>query len=417
MEHKSWLSLLSIMTLMTMFLVLRSQAVCIEEERKALLEIKASLINSHGYGPDVLFLPTWVDNGECCDWERVKCNKTTGHVTTLLLKNLKGNLEDDMSFESKDPSERLWPLNISIFLHFEELGSLDLSWNYLDNDVLNTDIETLSRLEKLEMLDLSSNFEIDNDILPSLTTLVSLKVLNLSFTNLEGDFPINGMCSFIFFFGIVYNKYKNSNALFLNAVFENGFILKKLETLILDQNSFNETVISSLKFLPSLTNLDLSRNKLYGSFPTQDLAYLTNLEKLDLSGNSWLTTISSIQDCKRLSSLKRLESIILESSNFNKSIISCLQALPSLKILDLRDSRTLVVWYLELPHMHNLKILLLGNNLITGRLSNKAMASFPYLEILDLSNNNLSGNFPSALSSLQVLYLAQNYLDGSLTPQ
>ncbi|KAD4585420.1 hypothetical protein E3N88_23021 [Mikania micrantha] len=179
MEHKSWLSLLLIMTMMIMFLVLRSQAVCIEEERKALLEIKASLISSHGYGPDVLVLPTWVDNGECCDWDRVKCNKTTGHVTNLLLKNLKGNLEDDMSFESKDPSEKLWPLNISIFLHFEELGSLDLSWNYLDNEVLNTDIETLSRLEKLEILDLSSNFQIDNDILPSLTTLVSLKNLQL----------------------------------------------------------------------------------------------------------------------------------------------------------------------------------------------------------------------------------------------
>ncbi|KAL8252290.1 hypothetical protein R6Q59_035983, partial [Mikania micrantha] len=334
MEHKSWLSLLLIMTMMIMFLVLRSQAVCIEEERKALLEIKASLISSHGYGPDVLVLPTWVDNGECCDWDRVKCNKTTGHVTNLLLKNLKGNLEDDMSFESKDPSEKLWPLNISIFLHFEELGSLDLSWNYLDNEVLNTEF---AALENLESLDLSG-------------------------CNFNGTFQPKG--------------------------FKNGFILKNLETLILDQNSFNESVISSLKFLPSLTNLDLSRNKLYGSFPPQDLAYLTNLEKLDLSGNSWLTTISSIQGT--MTSLLHLN---LDNNFFDNDTMMFLGAFPSLQSLSLDSSR------------------------FGGAAFDEAMASFPHLEILDLSNNNLIGNFPSALSSLQVLYLAQNNLDGSLTPK
>ncbi|KAI3773421.1 hypothetical protein L1987_47948 [Smallanthus sonchifolius] len=103
------------MTMITTFLVLPSQAVCIEEERKALLEIKTSLINSYGYEADVIVLPTWVDHGECCDWERVKCNKTTGHVTTLLLKNLKGNLEDNIGIESKDPTEKLWPLYLSSF--------------------------------------------------------------------------------------------------------------------------------------------------------------------------------------------------------------------------------------------------------------------------------------------------------------
>ncbi|KAI3802645.1 hypothetical protein L1987_30785 [Smallanthus sonchifolius] len=156
MEHKSCLSWLLIMTMITIFLIPQSRAVCIEEEQKALLEIKTSLINLYGYEVDVMVLPTWVDHGECCDWERVKCNRTTGHVTTLLLKNLKGNLEDNIRIDFKDPTENLWPLNISIFLQFEELGRLDLSWNYLDNFVLNTDVETLLSLKKLEILDLIS---------------------------------------------------------------------------------------------------------------------------------------------------------------------------------------------------------------------------------------------------------------------
>lgn len=46
-------------------------------------------------------------------------------------------------------------------------------------------------------------------------------------------------------------------------------------------------------------------------------------------------------DCKRLSSLKRLESITFKRTKFDKSIISCLSALPSLNTLNLRHSISL----------------------------------------------------------------------------
>lgn len=139
MEHKLWLSWLLILTMITVFLILGSQAICIEDERKALLEIKASLIDSYDYGADVV-LPTWVDYGECCDWERVKCNATSGRVTTLSLQNLEANLNVGIMVESEDYMKKLWPLNVSLFLHFEELRSLNLSWNYLDDQILNTGI-------------------------------------------------------------------------------------------------------------------------------------------------------------------------------------------------------------------------------------------------------------------------------------
>jgi hypothetical protein len=132
MEHKLWLSWL----LITVFLVQRAQTVCIEEERKALLAIKASLVNSYDIEADNV-LPTWVNYGECCDWERVKCNTTNGRVTTLFLNNLKGNLDDDMTFTIEDPTAKLWPLNVSVFLPFEDLRTLNLSWNYLENEILN----------------------------------------------------------------------------------------------------------------------------------------------------------------------------------------------------------------------------------------------------------------------------------------
>ncbi|KAI3512702.1 hypothetical protein L1887_20020 [Cichorium endivia] len=99
---------------------------CIEEERRALLDIKFSLINSYDSEPDNP-LSTWMDYGngsECCDWERVNCNTTTGQVTQISFYNL-----------TYSPDQN-WPLNVSLFLHFKELTSLNLSRNYLDGGIM-----------------------------------------------------------------------------------------------------------------------------------------------------------------------------------------------------------------------------------------------------------------------------------------
>ncbi|CAH1420026.1 unnamed protein product [Lactuca virosa] len=133
-------------------------------------------------------------------------------------------------------------------------------------------LEKLSSLKKLEVLDLSFNVDIDNDILPSLMTLTSLKILDLSFTSLNGNFPIK------------FAALENLKVLDLsNCNFNGVSILKKLKSLNPGYNRFNESAATSLNTLSSLTNLDLSNNPLLGPFPAQELAHLTNLEKLDLS--------------------------------------------------------------------------------------------------------------------------------------
>lgn len=74
----------------------------------------------------------------------------------------------------------------------------------LKNSLSFAGLERLSSLKKLEVLDLSGNRDIDNDILPSLKTLTSLKVLDLSDTSLNGNFPTNGRFvsfSFLLFYG------------------------------------------------------------------------------------------------------------------------------------------------------------------------------------------------------------------------
>ncbi|KAI3512683.1 hypothetical protein L1887_20001 [Cichorium endivia] len=446
-------------------MVRQTKGDCIEEERKALLQIKASHIKTY----DSDFSPTWVDYGECCDWERVSCNTTTAHVTHLSLGGL------DVQFGSK-----LWALNVSLFLHFKELRSLNLSNDFLDKEIIKTGLERLSSLKKLEVLDLSLNDDIDNDILPSLTTLTSLKILDLSYTSLNGNFRISDFsalenlemldltgCDFNGAFEIegservsllkklktlnlANNGFNESVITSLNtlssltnldlsgnyftgsfsaqdfAALENlemldlsgcGFsgtfeiegserasIFRKLRTLNLGWNQFNESVITSLKTLPSLTNLDLSENYFTGPFPAQELSHLTNLEELDLRSTQ-LNDTPNIQACKTLSRLKRLVTINLSENNLNESIMPCLSVLPSLKILHLTGSFS---WGSSFPvqgflNFSDLEVLLLNDNGFIGTIPMEAFASFPNLEVLDLSRNSFVGSIPSTIQLLSSL--------------
>ncbi|KAI3692246.1 hypothetical protein L6452_32059 [Arctium lappa] len=145
-------------------------------ERKALLQIKTSLVDfyDHAYSFSVDPLPSWVDDGsiggECCDWEGVNCNTTTGHVTDLSLRNI---VPEKLNRYCK----RNWPLNVYVFLHFKEL----------------TRLGRLSSLKKLETLDLSLNL-ITNEIFPSLGALTSnpnrlklFRFCRFQFFNLRAD--------------------------------------------------------------------------------------------------------------------------------------------------------------------------------------------------------------------------------------
>jgi len=54
---------------------------CLEEERIALLHLKDSLNYPNGTS-----LPSWrIAHANCCDWEHITCNSSTGRVTFLYL--------------------------------------------------------------------------------------------------------------------------------------------------------------------------------------------------------------------------------------------------------------------------------------------------------------------------------------------
>ncbi|XP_028127618.1 receptor-like protein 14 isoform X2 [Camellia sinensis] len=337
-----------LVSLWVMLLVLASKCYgCLEHERVALLQLKAYSIKHSNV------LPTWVEAWEgetttdCCKWERVKCNATTGRVIQLSLNSAENywNLRD-------------WYLNASMFLPFEELESLDLSNNGLAGWLENEGFEKLGELTSLKSLNLTSNYlkgtihindlkgfnnleqldisdnqfdgfithsdferlfvlgklellrlgwnSFDNSILPSLGVLSSLKTLSLHWNRLNGSIDIGG--------------------------FERLSVLDKLELLRLDWNSFNNSILSSLGVLSSLKTLSLSGNRLNGSIDIGEFRNMNNLEKLDLSYNS----IEDIKGFERLHVLGKLELLDLSYNSFNNGIIPSLGVLSSLKTLNLR---------------------------------------------------------------------------------
>ena len=85
---------------------------CLEEERIALLHLKDSLNYPNGTS-----LPSWrVAHANCCSWERIRCNSSTGRVTVLDLWGVRNEELGD------------WYLNASLFLPFQQLNGLSL-WN------------------------------------------------------------------------------------------------------------------------------------------------------------------------------------------------------------------------------------------------------------------------------------------------
>lgn len=170
-------SLPAVAVIMMINAMLLSQG-CLEEERIALLQIKTSF----GENPNLIAYPLsyWGKDALCCSWFGVTCsNSTTRRVVEIHI------------FFAIDwySSMEHWHLNASIFLPFQELNVLDLSGNLIAGCVANEGFERLSRLAKLEVLNLAYN-SFNNSILSSIKGLLSLKHLNFRGNQLKGSINI-----------------------------------------------------------------------------------------------------------------------------------------------------------------------------------------------------------------------------------
>ncbi|KAM3734104.1 hypothetical protein ACB098_11G189400 [Castanea mollissima] len=346
---------------------------CWEQERAALLQLKAS-INSTA---DIDYFRTWNSStnkkSDCCDWVGVKCDNTTGRIIQL-------DLSWRISWSRED-----WCLNASLFLPFEELQKLNLEGNQISRWVPNEGFERFSALRKLEMLYLTNN-HFNNNILSSFSGISSLKLLDLSENKLNGSLHIPG-----------------SNN------------LPKLQVLELDWNKVNARIFKSLTTFTSLKILSMRENNLEGSFTTKGWCELKKLQEIDLSGNNFEGRLPSCM--ANLTSLRVLD---LSYNHFNgNSVQSPLSSLTSLEYLSFSYNNFSIPSTLSfLSNLSNLKILLSDNNILA--LEPDSLTWIPTFQLKVFSLSNCSSNIhnrtlPRLLHyqyDLRVIVLSHNKLVG-----
>ncbi|XP_057969372.1 receptor-like protein 56 [Malania oleifera] len=410
---------------------------CHAEERKALLRIKdfvkSNWLSSSSSSTTDIF-PSWVagaaESIDCCKWERVKCNSTTGRLMDLSLFNI-NNITYYERLECIRCEDRL--LNASLFLPFQDLTTLNLSLNSISGFLPNQGFEKLTSLKKLEILDLGYNYFYKRNIFRSLGQLTSLKTLILGHNGLDGFFPIQELSSLknLETLDLSHNHFLYS---FSMQDSERLSQLSKLSYLDLSSNSFDQSVLKPLRVLQALRylslesngisgqlsdlELDISDNNIEGTLP-QCLNNLTNLRLLDLSKNQFTGKLSE----SLISSLTAMEYIDFSNNSFEGlfsfSSFANHSKLEVVQFLSFNDKFQVETdLSIEVPKFQ-LKVLMLSNcNL--NRLSGGHIPKFVLFQYklisIDLSHNNLTGHFPKFLlennPGLDYLFLRNNSLVG-----
>jgi hypothetical protein len=198
---------------------------------------------------------------------------------------------------------------------------------------------------------------------------------------------------------------------------ENGnFILHSCNVLdiSLPENNLVGTIPSTVANLTKLEKLDLSGNELQGSIPGFAFTFLNHLETLDLSTNELSGAIPT-----GLGNLSlNLTALNFSANKLSGSLPPDLANMALLELLDLSDNS--LSGTISLGAMSQLETLDLSRNAFGGTLTNVVLA--PKLQFLDLSDNKIVGPIPVSsgwflslcAGTLQRLNLSDNDLSGPL---
>ncbi|XP_035547277.1 receptor like protein 21-like [Juglans regia] len=390
-----YFSIKALLWVLVVFVQTREYMGCLEEERVGLLHLKSFLIISipslRAYNSAYDHLPSWVDHekSDCCDWERVTCNSTTGHLIELSLDNLmqdpRYNYDDEYYYKMGQFYERLSRKLVTL----RNLNTLDISSNSYNGTLPNQGFERLAVLRNLETLILDSN-NFPYSIIPSLSgTFERLSVLrNLKTLNLDD----NGFNDSIIpsLSGLTSLTSLSLTGNYLRGGGEGWKMLSRLENLeILDlcKNLLNDTsFLQSIVAVKSLKTLNLKYNQLTGSFSTKEVANLTNLEVLILQGNHFGGRLAIQEFC----ALKKLKVLDLSHNYFEGILPPCLNNMTSFVVLDISGNQfngNASSSYVEASGM-SLEYIDFSYNLFVGIFSFNLFANYSKLEVLRFNGQN-----------------------------
>ncbi|ESR40793.1 LRRNT 2 domain-containing protein [Citrus sinensis] len=352
------------------------------------------------------------------------------------------------------------------------LSVIRLHYNY----GLSSGTEFLANLTNLKALDLSE-CGLQGKFPEKILQVPTLKTLDLSINQLlQGslpNFPKNSslrnlILSGTGFSGTLPDSIGNLENLTRVEVRRSLFILPNLEMLRLSNNQF-ENQLPELSNVSSsvLFDLDLSGNRLEGPVPISLFFELRNLYTLDLSSNKFSRLKLASSKSRVIPILKNQSQLsVLDISNnqISGEIPNWIWKVGSGNLYFLNLSHNLLVSLQEPYSISGIGLLDLHSNQLRGNIppmspntsyvdySHNNFTSIPadignfmsetaffsaannslagvipesvckatYFQVLDLSNNNLSGKIPACLitkssNTLGVLNLGRNNLDGTLS--
>jgi len=313
----------------------------------------------------------------------------TRYILAVLYFALNGeNWKEDFNFLTSSVDACLWHAEYFDFIEddtFYRGASCNpttyeiVSISMPNNDMQGTLPTEIGLLSELKELALSSN-NISGSLPPQLSKLSSLRFMLLGNNQLTGTLPA--------WFGE----------------------LSDVRSLSISSNSLHGSIPNDMASMSRLTLLGLSDNDFSGTLP-QNFENFLSLNYLFLSNNKFEGTIPSW-----IGNNLNLKDLRLSNNRFTGVIPKSFRQLNNIQNLYV-DSNKLEGDLNPIQSMTSLEILLLENNLFEADLDNSFLSNIPKLRILDASNNQLGGTFPSLLfqkSSLELIDLHSNLISNPL---
>ncbi|XP_074282209.1 receptor-like protein EIX2 [Silene latifolia] len=423
---------------------------CKPSERAALLNFKHNLTY---FDKDVS--SSWKGD-ECCEWNLVYCDDTTGHILELYLNGDDSNhllkmekLESTVyllelrQLESLDLSNndfsyssiptlmgsmkklRLPGTSMYVALHYEVIrrsvikyfpltslhfvrsAAIGVGWSVIAKPDMFSNSIFLSNanisgimpiwfhtMQRLDQVDLSNNNLSGSPIFP-----IHFSVIYLSNNSLSGDFLSNGSKTGVYREADILDL---SDNLFSETILEGlTHIMPNLTTLFLSNNQINGQIPNSFCQLTSLSSLDINNNSLSGDIPNC-FANFTSLIFLRLSYNKLIGHIPCFNNRDSYRFGSNFEFYLhLNDNMLSGEVPSCLNDLTNLKVLDIGGNQLsgkMVKWF-SAEKFRELQIFRLRGNKFSGTIP-KQICSLPHLQIMDFAHNHFMGYIPRCLSNL-----------------
>jgi Leucine-rich repeat (LRR) protein len=380
---------------------------CPEKQSEALLLFKHNHLSSINYPIDDCQgvpgfdyhpkLMSWNTSTDCCNWDGVLCDYSTGDVIKLDLNcgMLQGTLHPDSSL-----------------FNLTHLTYLDLSYNSLNGtlpsslftspslEILNLEYNMFSgivpfdsfALPSLKVLYLSNNQlggQIDVQTFPQLPNLTQL---DLSFNNFSGELELDTLLSTLTNLEVLDLSYSGFSVTTNNA---NHYVNPRFTFLLLASCKL-KVFPNSFRAMKQLGWLDLSSNEIHGQIPYWAGEIGGNeLYHLNLSHN-FITGLPQFQ-------WYGLYELYLQSNLIEGPFPPSICNMSMLSYLDMSNNRfggLIPKCFGNLSS--SLRMIDMGNNSFQGTIPN-IYGDCGSLEGLILKGNQLEGEVPSSLSKCQWL--------------